>query len=208
VELCGMVHPECRRKGIFHALYQEALTQCRERGFSEILLNTPVESRSGQGFIQHSGARPHSIEYQMKCTRATPRNHCSPGIRLREARPEDQEHELQVEVNCFGSQLDEAEQFYDSVLAEGTQRCFIIEAEDHAVGRLRVSRSDEQVWIFGFRILPQFQGKGYGKQTILEMIRQYPGQLHLDVLSTNDRAYHLYLSCGFEVFEQQDYYQI
>jgi GNAT superfamily N-acetyltransferase len=74
VELCGMVHPDYRRKGIFRSLYRDAFNQCRERGFREMLLNMPGESRSGKGFIQYSGANLHSIEYQMKCTRTMPFN--------------------------------------------------------------------------------------------------------------------------------------
>lgn len=52
VELCGMVHPDWRRRGIFNRLLEEAIEEAKNRGTRQILLNAPAGSNSAKGFLE------------------------------------------------------------------------------------------------------------------------------------------------------------
>src|SRR2546423_1715385 len=56
-ELCGMVHPDHRRKGIGRALLAAAQDECRRRGLSSFLLTCDQASEAGISFAQAVGAR-------------------------------------------------------------------------------------------------------------------------------------------------------
>lgn len=49
-EMCGMVHPDYRRQGIFTKLLEEAIRSAVERNYKVILLNSPAQSHSGTEF--------------------------------------------------------------------------------------------------------------------------------------------------------------
>ena len=51
-ELCGMVSPAWRRKGIFTQLFNSALRQLQGSNCSLLLVNAPAESISAKGFLQ------------------------------------------------------------------------------------------------------------------------------------------------------------
>ncbi|KAF0826185.1 GNAT family N-acetyltransferase [Cytobacillus firmus] len=65
VELCGMVHPYHRRKGIFTSLFNEAVKQLTKA--RKLLINAPASSESAKGFIKSSPCTYSFSEYQMKC---------------------------------------------------------------------------------------------------------------------------------------------
>lgn len=61
----------------------------------------------------------------------------------------------------------------------------------------------------GFAIHPEFQGKGYGNQLVLETIQQarknFPNRkLTLQVLASNSKAIHIYKKLGFREIKEQE----
>lgn len=50
-ELCGMVHPEHRRKGIGKILLAAVIKECKSRSISNILIICEEASQSGKGFV-------------------------------------------------------------------------------------------------------------------------------------------------------------
>jgi Acetyltransferases len=68
----------------------------------------------------------------------------------------------------------------------------------------------ESVGIYSFGVRSAYQGRGYGRQILTEMIRllHEQGQQHimLDVESNNTRAFNLYSSLGFTIYATYDYY--
>jgi GNAT superfamily N-acetyltransferase len=64
-EAMGMVHPDCRRQGIFRALHNLAVSEWRRRGVKAALLLSDGRSASGQAFVKKTGAAHHHAEYEM-----------------------------------------------------------------------------------------------------------------------------------------------
>ena len=75
----------------------------------------------------------------------------------------------------------------------------IIELDGEPVGRLRVVRFPERIFLGGIQIHPDFQNNGIGTQLITALIeesRTSGKPLQLDVERTNTRAQHLYERLG------------
>ena len=70
----------------------------------------------------------------------------------------------------------------------------------------------EAAGIYGFAILPEFQGRGIGRQVLSSLARELRAegmaQIGLEVSCNNDSALHLYLTCGFDVTGTEDYYAV
>lgn len=80
------------------------------------------------------------------------------------------------------------------------------------VGSLRLELQDE-VGIYAFGIHPAYQGRGYGRQMLEEVIYQIGADqdtsrkaIMLDVETDNVHALSLYRSCGFQIRATYDYY--
>lgn len=207
VEVCGMVHPEARRQGHFQALYDQAMAYCREAGFTEILLNTPSASRSGQAFLRRQGARYAFTEHQMKWMGAAVPAPV-PGL-LRPAGPEDFEMQVRLDVEAFGMSEADARSANTELLQDADTTAYMVMHEGATVGKLRVQRSGSEAWIYGFAILPRFQGRGIGRRVLETVVADCASQgcdVFLEVEAKNDRALHLYTSVGFQVLRGQDYY--
>lgn len=71
----------------------------------------------------------------------------------------------------------------------------ILEVNDEIAGFGLVTSDDEGDWLTG-ALREKFRGKGYGRFIFQELIKRSERPM-LEVLGTNDRAYHLYLSLGF-----------
>lgn len=208
VEVCGMVASNYRRKGIFTQLYHQAEKELEKRGIKQILFNTPSSSNSGKGFLQSIPCSYSFSEHQMKWEETELTN--KEDIILRHATPDDLESEIQLDVQCFHFEEDDARGYNIRLKSENVDQFYIIESEGHRVGKIRVSYLDGEAWIYGFAVFPEYQGKGIGRKALSAIIIKehkagFPIFLEVEVKNTN--ALKLYESCGFKSYHSQDYYQ-
>lgn len=208
VELCGMVKPEYRRKGIFTKLFQEALQEVQNQNFKLLLLNSPANSKSAKVFLQNIPCQYSFSEYQMKWSETELVN--DPSVTIRPSNENDLEDEIQLDVDCFGFNKEDAREYNLHLSNDETQKRYIIDHEGITVGKIRVSRMNDEAWIYGFAIFPKYQGKGIGRKALKNIILEehqkgYP--VFLEVEAKNAHALRLYESCGFKAYHTQDYYQ-
>ncbi|MCM3227283.1 GNAT family N-acetyltransferase [Terribacillus saccharophilus] len=207
IEVCGMVHPDYRRKGIFSNLFQNshfALEKARH-----ILLNVPANSKLGKQWLDSITCIYEESEYMMKWEgKVLPDQDES--ISLRPSRKEDIDMKMKLDIVCFDFKAEESKMYNDRLEKEGLQKeFFMIEADDKIVGKIRIHRDKERSEIYGFAVLPEFQGKGYGRKALQEAVRleaQRGQSVYLDVQTENEKALSLYTSTGFIKESQQDYY--
>lgn len=208
VEMCGMVHPDYRRQGIFTKLLEEAIRSAVERNFKLILLNSPAQSHSGTEFLKQLPCEFAFSEFQMKWSETELDDYGDAVVRP--SRRDDEETEIQLDIQCFQFTKQEAKDYYQRILYEDTLKTMMIEKDGRAVGKIRVDHSDRESWIYGFSILPKYQGKGLGRKALKKIVAeqcQLGYDIFLEVEATNDHALRLYESCGFKTIQRQDYYQ-
>jgi ribosomal protein S18 acetylase RimI-like enzyme len=212
IELTGMVHPDYRRLGIFSQMFELALKAARERHFSKLLLICPNNSSSGKAFITGTkGEYSFSEHYlERKDLISEP---ASDMIKLRLADRNDYELLIHMDQIAFEMSRAETEEFVNSMLDDKNDTILIAELDGRAVGKMGLGLNDDFVYLFGFSVLPEFRGHGFGRDILQKSI--YYGQnvlkkslISLEVTVTNDHALNLYISCGFVLKSSNDYYLI
>ena len=219
VEVSGMVHPEFRRKGIFKKLYLLAKEEWQRICPSEILVLCDHTSLSGLGFINSIGAEYASSEYQMYLNKKTLPSASNYSIKLRLATREDVA-ELNRQDSIYfgitpkevddGSAKENVEETF--VQIEDSSASYVVELGRETIGKIRIDISDNEGAIYGFGILPEFRGKGYGRETLncaLDILKKKEVKdIFLEVATENKNALGLYESCGFEEVSVMDYYLV
>ena len=218
-ELTGMVHPRYRRRKIFTRLYGLADKECRKRKFTEILLVCDHRSFSGLAFLRSIGAARSFSEFEMK--RQIPADipgfetnaqtySSAPAVSLQKACNSDAATVARINYSCFGitgdiGMLPEEEE-------ERNRITYLIKLPSRTIGKIRMEQYGERGFVSGFGILPDYQGKGYGKQALqaaLEILdRKGIKNITLEVNRDNKHALRLYESCGFRKESLTDYYEV
>ncbi|WP_226682962.1 GNAT family N-acetyltransferase [Sutcliffiella horikoshii] len=209
IEMTGMVHPDYRRKGIFAKLFAEAMVEVKKREISTILLNAPSHSQSAKEFLKNIPCTFEVAEYQMKWEAGELYDDHSVQIRPSTSQ-EDFESEIQLEVACFGFTEQEARSFNERMKELNSEDMFIIEAEGRTAGKIRVSETNGEAWIYGFAVSPELQGKGIGRKALSKVVKMQADKglpVFLEVEARNVHALRLYESCGFRSYHSQDYYK-
>jgi ribosomal protein S18 acetylase RimI-like enzyme len=210
VEICGMVHPDYRRRGIFSKLLEDALDEAEKREARTILLNAPTESESAKEFLKNIPCSLSMVEYQMKWQKTELSE--NPSVTVRPSySDEDLEAEIQLDVQCFGLNEKEARQYKQETKDLDTDLRLIIEAEGRIAGKIRLSEMNGESWIYGFSIFPELQGKGIGRKALSKVVKMEDEKgllIFLEVEAKNAHALKLYESCGFISYHSQDYYKV
>lgn len=229
-EINGMTHPDWRRKGLFSKLFELAINECSKRKFNKIVLLTDGKSNSGTGFIKSKNGNYDFSEYRMKLINKVSLESINP-INLRQAGKLDiKEIERQNTIffnnaedneNSEDTNVEDNESFQnpnvkeiksslqeEEVLNENT---YMVELNGDVIGKINVEYNDNSAFIFGFGILPDFRGKGYGKAALKEALRlineKNIDEIELDVECKNNTALNLYKACGFKEISVMNYYK-
>jgi ribosomal protein S18 acetylase RimI-like enzyme len=207
-----MVHPNYRRQGVFSELLAEAKKEIQHRGISKLVFINERSSSPGKLFLESLGAQYTFSEYWMKMLQLKLPNMRHP-IVLRSSTLHDTKVVAHMTAVCFNK--DESE-----LLETMTKRWerkedddvrFLIELKGNALGTLAINYSDESnAFIYGFCVLPEHQGRGYGRQALAQAIQvaldHHRLDIELEVACENKHALSLYESCGFDVLRANDYY--
>ncbi|WP_436372402.1 GNAT family N-acetyltransferase [Cytobacillus sp. BC1816] len=209
IELCGMVHPNHRRKGIFSSLFNEAVKQFAQA--RKLLINAPASSQSAKGYIKSLPCTYSFSEYQMKRHKSEKIGTANPDVTMRQAMSSDLVFLNHLDTVCFDIPKEEAEVFNTKIFACENERTFIIEYKSEKAGKIRIQTEKDAAWIYGFAVSPSFQGKGIGRGALTNVVNHQHSMgvcwVHLEVAAENDHALSLYKSCGFEPYGTQDYYE-
>jgi ribosomal protein S18 acetylase RimI-like enzyme len=217
IEVSGMVHPEFRRKRIFKKMYLLAKEEWEKVCPSQVLVLCDHASLSGLAFINSLGAEYSSSEYKMCLNKQTTNSNTNHGIKLRVATREDAAELYRQDSIYFGLVEKEAddkevekriEETYINV--DDNSINYIAELEGKIIGKIRITMTNAEGFIYGFGILPEYRGKGYGRETLssaLDILKmEQLDNIFLEVATENKNALGLYESCGFEEVSVMDYY--
>ncbi len=215
-ELIGIVHPAYRRRGIFSQLLRAAQEECFLSGERRFILACEQTSHSGQAFMQAIRAAYMVSEYEMVLHHFRESHAFDERLTFRKAESSDLEAIIKIQAASFGDSQDHARHrvlhhaqdpqhlYYILTYGEESVGC------QEPVGCLRLDYSEEAVGIFAVGILPDYQGRGYGRQMLEAVIRliNFDSQkpIFLDVNIKNTYAVNLYRSCGFTIRTTYDYY--
>ncbi len=91
-------------------------------------------------------------------------------------------------------------------------RYYVALLNDVYIGKIDVSLGEHEALIYNFGIVPQYRGRGFGRQmlarTIQELLAIGQQRITLEVEAANKNALGLYQSCGFKESSQYHYYTL
>jgi ribosomal protein S18 acetylase RimI-like enzyme len=207
-EVCGMVKPNERRKGYFNEMFNKAKETIKDQGFKKVLLNAPASSDAAKTFLGKHGASykftEHQMHWQPQILEATD------GFILRHATIEDIDMRVRLDIEAFGVPEEDARAMESRIDSDEDTDMLMIIVDDNTIGKVRVKREEGEAWIYGFSILPEYQGKGIGRNVLRKIVNEQNElghSVHLEVETKNAHALKLYESVGFKAVHAQDYYE-
>ncbi|MGB8348224.1 MAG: GNAT family N-acetyltransferase [Ktedonobacteraceae bacterium] len=217
-EVTGIVHPDYRRRGIFSTLLAAAREECKQQQVQKLILICEDRSASGQAFIAASRARHDFSEHKMVLGSFHESYSFDDRLAIQEADMSDLDALITIIADGWGRGTHEVRESVTFNLQEPTCDVYIARfggdelSCGEPVGCLRAYDFAREIGIYGFVVRPDYRGRGYGRQTLEEVIRAVQSRsqkpIMLEVDTDNTTALNLYRSCGFEVVRTYGYYAI
>ena len=240
VEISAAVLPEERCNGVFSQLLAQAVPYLRSLPSVEppdLLFVTDSQSAPGRAMLDRWGIPVDMSEHVMilnptAFSRSIPLRSRFPGpVSLAPWHTGSRDTFIALNQAIFDEPLVDAASMVDTMLRTGDQADSRTPGAPATLGKLNLAihlkGKPEPIgmagvtpepgmglcYIYGFGILPQYRGKGYGKEALIRIIRsvrrRYPHyDIALEVNSQNARALALYTSLGFEDQQVIEYRRI
>lgn len=212
-EISAYTLPEYRQKGYFKKLLSKAEGEMQKYNVSDILFVCESQSQSARKVIEKMKAKYDFTEYLLKYNNLNTQSIDSPinSVNLLKADLNDTETLINMSMEIFHDSYEDAESFVKKTFNSDVRQQFIASVNNKAVGMCAVNYEEEGTSIFGLGILPEYQGKGYGKQMLILLLENISDEnekdIFIEVESTNDRAFNLYKNSGFETEVAFQYYR-
>ncbi|MEL7603792.1 MAG: N-acetyltransferase [Bacillota bacterium] len=206
-EISGCMHPEFRQQGNFRRLLASAAAEAAKHGYKNLLLVHEASMPDGGAIAQKWGLAIEHSEYRLRYTGGV---EAKPGrLMVRRAREEDVPAMIAISGETFEETPEVARHHVESAFTDPQRRSYVAVADGEIVGLCGVSSGDEALYIFGLGVSPKYQGKGYGRSMVAQIVAELLSEnrgIEIEVDSENARAFHLYQTSGFDVISQYDYY--
>ena len=212
IEVCGMVYPAYRRRGIGRALLDAARSEARARGKSSILLIGEDASPGARALAASVDAPREFAEHHMELPGPGPEPPAAPQVTLRRATLDDIDALTEITAAAFGDPEDFVRSRITADLPDPNQRFYVGWFESRPVGSLKVYTNGPGAGIYAFGVRPEYRGQGLGRAILTATIRllQAEGRtpMTLEVETENTPAVNLYRSCGFQTTTTYGYYRV
>ncbi|MEJ5338680.1 MAG: ribosomal protein S18-alanine N-acetyltransferase [Aquificaceae bacterium] len=127
---------------------------------------------------------------------------------IREMRPEDIEHVLKINEECFNSDAWSRKAFEREFELDYSYR-FVLEEGGTIIGYAVVWKIYDDANLMSIAVRKDLWGRGYGKKLmefLVEYFRDKAQRILLDVRRSNIRAIRLYQSLGFKIVSERNKY--
>lgn len=211
-ELCGMVAPAWRRRGVGMRLFEAARVSFRDGGGEQLYAICEDASAPGHAFIARFPVQRSFTEHRMELRAATPPP-ADGTLEIRQLRPGDEEAinaYARITAAAFERPLEQTLRHIPSDLGQAAEKLYLALVAGEPVGGFKLYREEESAGIYGFAVDPQRQRQGLGRRMLARACalarEQGAERVTLEVETTNERAIALYTSSGFETTTTYGYY--
>lgn len=215
-EISAFVHPRRRRAGIFSALVAQAERELAAYPFTDELLVCDRGSQSGAAAALALGAILDFTEYGMAYTGPGAADYRPPGrpapqgLEFAEVGSERLAELVELRMDAFGDTREDSESIQRAAFASPERREHVALLGGAVVAACSLCYEGTEVSLNGIGVATARRGRGIGRALIGWTLERLAGsglRIVLDVESTNERAFGLYKSMGFEVTQAVDYYR-
>ncbi len=212
IEVNGMVHPKYRRRGVFRRLFSLVKDEWGKRELRKMLLLSDHNSISGLEFIKYACAEYDFSEYEMHLRNEAEQDLMLNNVVLRKATNNDTKEVAWQNSIYFGKECEEEDVLMPEEEEKHGMVIYIAEVDNKTIGKVHLEIGDIVGGIYGLGVLPEYRGKGYGRETLTRAIEKLEESnlkdIMLQVVVKNINALNLYKSCGFQETSTMDYYRM
>jgi ribosomal protein S18 acetylase RimI-like enzyme len=203
IEVNGMVHPDYRRKRIFTRLFSLVKDEFKRRENKAMLLLSDNNSVGGIEFIKNITDDFSHSEYDMNLDMDASQNVSFNNLIFRKAVIADIDKIKEANFEFFSD---------NDIKEISSGITYLLEADNILIGKVRLEIIDNIGGIYGLEVLPDYRGKGYGRELLILSIKKLKESnvkiINLQVETNNKNALNLYKSCGFKENYTMDYYRL
>ncbi|AAK81570.1 GNAT family N-acetyltransferase [Clostridium acetobutylicum] len=210
-EISACTLPEYRRKGYFKELLSKAKNELLKYNVPKILFVCPKGSKQGEAVIKNSDAIYKFAEYTMNFNKNKFKAKGKYITKLAEANYNDLNKITKVASDVYSESYEQANSMMKNALESSDRLQFKLKLKEDYIGVVAAYFYHDKVSIFGVGILPEYRGRGFGRE-MMSMLLEYLierdyDDIALEVDSNNKRAFELYKSIGFQIEREIDYYE-
>jgi ribosomal protein S18 acetylase RimI-like enzyme len=212
-EVTAMTLPEYRLKGHFSELIKRAEAEIKKYGVPDLLFVCNGDSIDGKKAIAKLNGKYAFTEYFLKYNHSLDQSikEYKYRLALHKAGYEDLESIVKISMGAFNDSCEGAKSLAEGSLRAENRQLFLGEIEGKFVGKGVICFEDGNAFITGLGVLPEYQGKGYGKELLYliinKIIENKVEGICIEVESENENAFQLYKNTGFEVESAWEYYR-
>jgi ribosomal protein S18 acetylase RimI-like enzyme len=209
-EICAYVQPEARKQGYFKQMFSDAFDTLQAYGYQTAIFVHEYKCAEAKSMINRWPVSLEHAEYLLvyrgNIVREMPK---LDSIDIREVEQGDLMEIAALSGNIFGDTSISDSLTYKSFYDHNV-RYYCAVCNEQIIGVCSVRQSDEALYIYGFGIAQNYRGQGYGRAFlyhVLDSLKNKKQDILLEVDSTNRLAFTLYVSSGFAIRTQFDYYE-
>lgn len=209
-----IIAPERRRQGLGRRLVTLAGQELAGRELADWLLVCDEAFPGGAAFARALGGERAFFEHRLTLDPALvpPVKPLPEHITIRQAERTDVLAIVAITAEAFGDPPSEVSKWIGNDLDRTDRRWFVATDDGEPLGSLRVVNADGGADITAFGVLPQHQGRGYGRALLSHTIRLLLDHgvtpINIEVETENAAALGLYRSCGFVPQHTYGYYRV
>lgn len=211
-ELCGMVAPAWRRRGLGLRLFEAARLNFRDGGGEQLYMICEDASAAGRAFVDALSLRRASAEYRMEL-RAARLEPDDGALEIRELNAGDLAEiaaYARITAAAFERSLEQTLRHATADLGQPNERLYLALVAGEPLGAFKLYREDETAGIYGFAVDSSRQRQGWGRRMLARAcalaLAQGATRVTLEVDTDNERAIALYTSSGFVTITTYGYY--
>lgn len=212
-EISAYTLPEYRRKGYFKRLLDEATKEITKYSIPDLIFVCEPQSNDGVGAIKKLKAEFDFTEYflRYKGSLNDMEVRQMPEIKLHKPEKKDLEAIINLSQEIFNDNYDDAKSMISKAFEAENRIQYIAVLDEKLIGMGSVSIENDEASIFGLGVVPQYRGKGFGREILNLIVADLKNRgrenITIEVDSTNKNAFNLYKKFGFEVETSFDYYR-
>lgn len=214
-EITGYTLPKYRGKGYFKDLVAAAVEELNKFTVSKMLFVCEAQSNVAKRVLKAFKAEYEHTEYFMRLDASGFQSGYRPVLKNRlvlwPCKPNDLKKLIETSIKIFDEPCEDAKNRIENCIKSKSREQYIAVLNGQQIGLGSSNQEDEVGSIFGFGIVPEYRGQGFGEELlhlIIKRLRQRGNsEVTLDVHSENKQAFELYKKIGFQIDTAYEYYQ-
>lgn len=212
-EIYAYTLPEYRQRGIFRNLLEKAQAELINHNIHDILIVCENGFLHGKEITKRVNAEYEFTEYVLKYIQNDNSILKDKSYRTKLCTPtlKDLEELISMSQLIYEENYEDSKSMILNTLESESRNQYTIMFDNKFIGIGGANAEDNEISIFGLGILPEYQGRGFGRellhQIVSDLLKKNYKNITLEVNSNNKRAFNLYKSSGFEIKTAIDYYR-